>query len=143
MMEIKIKYHDGEMEKLEKITQGDWIDLRSRVNVDGRVGTFVLIPLGVSMKLPVGYEAHLVARSSSFKKYGFIQTNGVGIIDESYCGNDDEWMLPAYFLRTGEIKKGERIAQFRIVKKQPDVYFTEVTDMPDKNRGGFGSTGNN
>lgn len=142
-MEIKIKYHDGEMEKLEKITQGDWIDLRSRVNVDGRVGTFVLIPLGVSMKLPVGYEAHLVPRSSSFKKYGFIQTNGVGIIDESYCGNDDEWMLPAYFLRTGEIKKGERIAQFRIVKKQPDVYFTEVTDMPDKNRGGFGSTGNN
>lgn len=142
-MEIKIKYHDGEMVKLEKITQGDWIDLRSRVNVDGRVGTFVLIPLGVSMKLPVGYEAHLVPRSSSFKKYGFIQTNGVGIIDESYCGNDDEWMLPAYFLRTGEIKKGERIAQFRIVKKQPDVYFTEVTDMPDKNRGGFGSTGNN
>lgn len=142
-MEIKIKYHDGEIKKLEKITQGDWIDLRSRVNVDGRVGTFVLIPLGVSMKLPVGYEAHLVPRSSSFKKYGFIQTNGVGIIDESYCGNDDEWMLPAYFLRTGEIKKGERIAQFRIVKKQPDVYFTEVTDMPDKNRGGFGSTGNN
>lgn len=142
-MEIKIKYHDGEMAKLEKITQGDWIDLRSRVNVDGRVGTFVLIPLGVSMKLPVGYEAHLVPRSSSFNKYGFIQTNGVGIIDESYCGNDDEWMLPAYFLRTGEIKKGERIAQFRIVKKQPDVYFTEVTDMPDKNRGGFGSTGSN
>lgn len=140
-MEIKIKYHDGEIEKVEHIVKGDWIDLRSRVTVTGGRGEFILIPLGVSMRLPIGYEAHLVPRSSSFKKYGFIQTNGMGIIDESYCGNDDEWMLPAYFLKAGTIHKGDRIAQFRIEKKMPDVYFTEVTELGSPNRGGFGSTG--
>lgn len=143
MKEIKIKYHDAEIGELERIHHGDWIDLRSRVNVNARAGETVMIALGVSMKLPEGYEAHLLPRSSSFKKYGFIMTNGMGIIDNSYSGNDDEWMICAYFLRSGEIKKGDRIAQFRIVPRMEDMYFTTVTDLPDKNRGGFGSTGTN
>lgn len=142
-MEIKVKYHDGEIEKLKDIAVGNWIDLRSRMNVNARAGESFLVALGVSMKLPEGYEAHVLPRSSSFKKFGFIQTNGMGIIDNSYCGNDDEWMLPVYFLRSGEIKKGDRIAQFRIMPVQSNVYFTTVTELPDKNRGGFGSTGVN
>lgn len=143
MLNIKVKYHDGEIEELHSIAVGDWIDLRSRVNVNARAGETVLIALGVSMKLPDGYEAHVLPRSSSFKKYGFIQTNGMGIIDNSYSGNEDEWMLPVYFLRSGEIKKGDRIAQFRIVPRMEGVYFTTVTELPDKSRGGFGSTGVN
>lgn len=142
-MNIKVKYHDGEIEELKSITTGDWIDLRSRYNVSARAGESFLIALGVSMKLPEGYEAHILPRSSSFKKFGFIQTNGMGIIDNSYSGNDDEWLLPVYFLRSGEIRKGDRIAQFRIMPRMTGVYFTTVTDLPDKNRGGFGSTGVN
>lgn len=141
MKEIKVKYHDGEIERLERISVGDWVDLRSAVNVDAHAGDFITIPLGVSMKLPEGYEAYLVARSSSFKKYGFIQTNCVGIIDNSYSGNDDEWMLPAYFFHDGHISKGDRIAQFRVMPRMDGIYFVEVQDLPDKNRGGFGSTG--
>lgn len=142
-MNILVKYHDGEIEELHDIAVGDWIDLRSRYNVNARAGESFLIALGVSMKLPEGYEAHVLPRSSSFKKFGFIQTNGMGIIDNTYSGNADEWMLPVYFLRSGEIKKGDRIAQFRIMPVQGTVYFTTVTDLPDKNRGGFGSTGIN
>lgn len=140
-MEITIKYFDGQIDKVQKIAQGDWIDLRSRINYEGKAGEYKQLPLGVAMKLPEGYEAIVAPRSSSFKKFGFIQTNGIGVIDESYCGNLDEWLLPVYFVHDGEIKKGDRICQFRIQKKMPEVEFKQVHDLNYATRGGLGSTG--
>lgn len=143
MLEIKIKYHDKNLEKIEKIPVGDWIDLRSAVTVDMKAGDFLIIPLGISMKLPEGYEAHVVPRSSTFKKWGVLQTNSMGVIDESYCGDRDIWCFPALAMKNTTIFKGDRICQFRIVKKMEEVKFTEVDQMEDESRGGFGSTGKN
>lgn len=120
---------------------GDWIDLCTKEDVILKQGEFKLIDLGVAMKLPKGYEALVVPRSSTFIKYGIIQTNSIGIIDETYCGNHDVWKFPALALRDTEIKSCTRIAQFRIIKHQPDIRFYELENLPDKNRGGFGSTG--
>ena len=120
---------------------GDWIDLCTKEDVTLKQGEFKLIDLGVAMKLPKGYEALVVPRSSTFIKYGIIQTNSIGIIDETYCGNHDVWKFPALALRDTEIKAFTRIAQFRIIKHQPDIRFYELENLPDKNRGGFGSTG--
>lgn len=120
---------------------GDWIDLCTKEDVTLKQGEFKLIDLGVAMKLPKGYEALVVPRSSTFIKYGIILTNSIGIIDETYCGNHDVWKFPALALRDTEIKACTRIAQFRIIKHQPDIRFYELENLPDKNRGGFGSTG--
>lgn len=120
---------------------GDWIDLCTKEDVTLKQGEIKLIDLGVAMKLPKGYEALVVPRSSTFIKYGIIQTNGIGIIDETYCGNHDVWKFPALALRDTEIKAFTRIAQFRIIKHQPDIRFFELESLPSKNRGGFGSTG--
>lgn len=140
---IQIKVFD-EACRPESIDQGDWIDLKSMEDVFMGMGEFRLIPLGVAMKLPAGYEAHIAPRSSTFKNYGIIQANSVGVVDNSYCGPNDMWMMPAIKLGAGKnpvIKKGERICQFRIIKKQPKIVF-EDSDLEDqKNRGGFGSTG--
>lgn len=141
MMTIKIKYFTKDIEKVGKIDKGDWIDLRAAEDVTMKANTFALIPLGVGMILPEGYEAHLAPRSGTFKNYGIIQTNHVGVIDESYCGNNDEWKYPAYALRDTVIHKGDRICQFRIMEKQPEIEFVEVAALKDKDRGGFGSTG--
>jgi dUTP pyrophosphatase len=143
MLEIKIKYHDKNLEKIEKIPVGDWIDLRSAVTVNMNAGDFLIIPLGVSMKLPEGYEAHVLPRSSTFKKWGILMTNSMGVIDESYCGDRDIWGFPALAMRNTTIFEGDRICQFRIVKKMPEVKFTEVDQMTDPDRGGIGSTGVN
>jgi len=140
-MEIKIKYFTDEIDKITKIKQGDWIDLRSAEDVEMKAGDFKLISLGVAMQLPKGYEAHIVPRSSTFKNFGIIQTNHCGIIDESYCGDNDVWKFPAYALRDTIIHKNDRICQFRIVKKMPKVEFIEVKELKNENRGGFGSTG--
>lgn len=140
-LEILVKYHDKDLGKIEKIPVGDWIDLRSAERVDMDAGDFKIISLGVSMKLPKGYEAHVVPRSSTFRRWGILLTNGVGIIDESYCGEDDVWKFPALAMRPTTIFKGDRICQFRIVKKMPEVTFKEIDRMKDKNRGGLGSTG--
>ena len=140
-LKILVKYHDKDLGKIEKIPVGDWIDLRSAERVDLNVGEFKIISLGVSMKLPKGYEAHVVPRSNTFKKWGVLQTNGIGIIDESYCGEDDVWKFPALAMRSTTIFKGDRICQFRIVKKMPEITFKEVDRMKDQNRGGLGSTG--
>ncbi len=140
-MEVLIKYFDKEIEKLEKISKGDWIDLRSAENVTLQPGEFKLVRLGVGMKLPEGYEAHVVPRSSTFKNFKLIQTNSVGIIDNSYCGDEDEWKLPVIARGYTEIHKGDRICQFRIVEKQPEFTFVEVDHLDDESRGGFGSTG--
>lgn len=139
-MEIKIKYFDG-AKKIEKINIGDWIDLRARETVELAVGNYYEIPLGVAMKLPAGYEAHIAPRSSTFKKWGILQTNSVAVIDNSYCGNDDEWKFPALALRRTTIYAGDRICQFRIVKNMPEITFKEVDKLYDKNRGGYGTTG--
>ena len=140
-LEILVKYHDKDLGKIEKLPVGDWIDLRSAEQVDMDPNQFRLISLGVSMKLPEGYEAHVLPRSSTFKKWGILMTNGMGVIDESYCGNNDVWKFPALAMRSTTILKGDRICQFRIVKKMSEVKFTEVDHMENADRGGIGSTG--
>lgn len=142
-LEIMIKYHDKDLGKIEKLPVGDWIDLRSAERVDMNAGDFKIISLGVSMKLPEGYEAHLLPRSSTYKKWGILMVNSMGIIDESYCGNNDIWGFPALAMRGTTIFKGDRICQFRIMPKMPEIQFTEVNDMKADDRGGYGSTGVN
>lgn len=142
MEKIKIKYFTDEIEKLKYIDgKSDWIDLRAAENVTLKKGEFKLISLGVAMELPKGYEAHIVPRSSTFKNFGLIQTNHCGIVDESYCGNEDVWKFPALAVRDTEIKINDRICQFRIMEHQPVIEFEEVEDLENESRGGFGSTG--
>ena len=141
MLNIDIIYHNLSMPKLEKIDKGDWIDLRASVGGAFKKGDFALIDLGVSMRLPDDYEAHIVPRSSTFKNWGVIQTNSVGIIDNSYSGTNDVWKMPCYFTRDTVIEPNDRICQFRIVKKMEPVSFTEVTELDNTDRGGFGSSG--
>lgn len=140
-MNIKIKYFTNEIDKIKKIDKGDWIDLRSAKTVELKAGEFNLIPLGVAMELPKGYEAHVVPRSSTYKNFGIIQTNHQAVIDESYCGDNDQWFYPAYALRDTIINVNDRICQFRIIEKQPEVTFKEVIHLGNKDRGGIGSTG--
>lgn len=142
-MQIKIKYFNDQLEKIEKITQGDWIDLRSSIDIELKVGDFKLIPLGIAMELPKGYEAHVVPRSSTFKNFGIIQTNHQGVIDESYCGDRDQWFFPALAFRNTKINMNDRICQFRIVNKMPQINFIEVEELGNEDRGGHGSTGKN
>ncbi|MEC3841272.1 dUTP diphosphatase [Bacillus amyloliquefaciens] len=140
-LQIKIKYSDDTQTRISKIEQGDWIDLRAAEDITIKKDEFKLIPLGVAMELPEGYEAHVVPRSSTYKHFGVIQTNSMGVIDESYKGDNDFWFFPAYALRDTDISKGERICQFRIMKKMPQVELIEVDNLGNKDRGGLGSTG--
>lgn len=140
---LRIKYFDKSIEKLKETEKGDWIDLRSAIDISLKKGDFALIPLGVGMVLPDGYEAHIVPRSSTFKNWKIIQTNSVGIIDNSYSGENDQWMMPVYAVEDTEIKKNDRICQFRILKKMPALEIQEVEHLNDVSRGGFGSTGKN
>lgn len=140
-MDIKIKYFSNEIEKIKKIEKGDWIDLRAAQTATLKAGEFKLIPLGVGMILPEGYEAHIVPRSSTYKNFGVLQTNHMGVVDESYCGDNDQWHFPALAMRDTTIQKNDRICQFRIVAKQPEVNFVEVNKLTEQDRGGFGSTG--
>ena len=138
---LLVKYH-RRVQHITQIDKGDWIDLRVAEDVNMNKGDFKLIPLGVSILLPTGYEALVIPRSSTFKNYGIIQANSVGIIDESFCGEKDEWMFPAYATRDTVIEKNTRICQFRIIEHQSTLNIEEVQTMPCKhNRGGFGSTG--
>lgn len=143
METIKIKYHTDEIDKIKEIAVGDWIDLRAAETVAMNTGDFKLISLGVSMKLPEGYEAHVVPRSSTFKKWGVLQTNSMGVIDNSYSGTNDIWRFPALAMRDTVINKNERICQFRIMKRQPTIEFEKVDTLDSVDRGGFGSTGAN
>ena len=141
-MNIKIKYHTDDIEKLRYIDgKSDWIDLRAAEDVELKAGDFKLISLGVSMELPKGYEAHIVPRSSTFKNFGIIQTNHQAVIDESYNGDNDIWKYPVYALRDTIIHKNDRICQFRIMEHQPTIEFDEVEHLEGEERGGFGSTG--
>ena len=154
-MNIKIKYFDG-ARKLEVISKGNWIDVYANADMIIKEGERAMIPLGFAMQLPEGFEAHLAPRSSTFKTWGIIQTNHLGIIDNSYCGDNDQWFYPAYclmgkkttydreigeFIKYTEIKKGDKIAQFRIIEIQPPIEFEEVEVLGNDDRGMFGSTG--
>lgn len=142
-VEIPIKYFSDQISRIEKIDVGDWIDLRAAEDVTLRPGEYKLIRLGVGMILPDGYEAHVVPRSSTYKNFGIIQANSFGVIDNSYSGDADEWHFPAVALRDTQIKIGDRICQFRIALKQPEVSFVTVDHLRPENRGGIGSTGKN
>lgn len=141
-MEIKIKYFTDAIDKLCYVDgKSDWIDLRAAETVHLKAGEFKLIPLGIAMQLPEGYEAHVVPRSSTFKNFGIIQTNSMGVIDESYNGPNDQWFFPAYALRDTVINVNDRICQFRIMEHQPKIEFTESLLDNNVDRGGHGSTG--
>ena len=139
---IRIKYFSDKIEKLTYIDgKSDWIDLRAAEDVTLQQGEFKLIPLGVGMELPKGYEAHVVPRSSTFKNFGIIQSNHQGVIDSSYCGDNDQWFMPVYALRDTQIHINDRICQFRIMENQPKLVFDEVAHLEHEDRGGHGSTG--
>ena len=139
-MDIKIRYH-ADIEPLEQSKNGDWIDLRSAEDVEMKAGEFKIISLGVSMKLPDGHEAYIIPRSSTFKNWGILQTNHFGLIDNSYCGDNDVWGFPALATRDTVIHKNDRICQFRIKKKMERVRFNAVEHLDGVDRGGFGSSG--
>lgn len=154
MEKIKVKYISKDIDKISKISKGCWIDLRAAEDVQLKAGDFKLIKLGIAMELPLGYEAILAPRSSTYKNFGIIQTNHLGIIDgfdidengnpiqgTGYCGDNDEWRMPVYAMRDTEIHKNDRICQFRIQKKQPDIEFEEVETLGNVDRGGIGITG--
>ena len=143
-MEIKVFYHSEAIDRLQYVDgKSDWIDLRAAENYSLKKGDFALINLGVSIQIPEGYEAHLAPRSSTFKRWGILQTNSVGVIDNSYSSAEDIWMMPVYATRDTEIQVNDRVCQFRIVENQPHIDFREVSaeELPSKVRGGFGSTG--
>ena len=142
MEEIKIKYYTDAIDPLCYVDgKSDWIDLQAAETMTLRAGEFRLIPLGVAIALPAGYEAHIVPRSSTFKNYGLLQTNSMGVVDNSYCGDNDQWRFPAYATRDVTVEKGARICQFRVMANQPRLEFTAVERLGGPDRGGFGSTG--
>lgn len=142
MKTIKIKYFTDKIDKLTYVDgKSDWIDLRSAEDVTLKKGDFKLVSLGVAMELPEGYEAHVVPRSSTFKNFGIIQANHQGVVDNTYCGDNDQWFMPVYAVRDTQIHVNDRICQFRIMKNQPKIVFEEVTSLGNEDRGGHGSTG--
>lgn len=140
-MDIYVKYFEPDLIPLEKLQKGDWIDLRAAEDVEMKAGEFRYIRLGVGMILPEGYEAHVAPRSSTFRNFGILVANSVGVVDNSFCGDSDEWRTPAYAVRDTQIRKNDRIVQFRIVEKQPELRFVTVEHLREESRGGFGSTG--
>ena len=139
---IRIKYFTDKIDKLAYIDgKSDWIDLRASEEVTLKQGEFALVPLGVAMELPKGYEAHIVPRSSTYKNFGVIQANHCGVVDGSYCGDNDMWRMPVIAMRDTQIHVNDRICQFRIMKNQPEILFEEVEHLEGKDRGGFGTTG--
>lgn len=138
---VKIKYFDHEIDKISTIDIGDWIDLRAAETIKMKKGEFKLIPLGIGMILPEGYEANIVPRSSTFKNYGIIQVNHYGVIDNSYSGDNDQWFFGAYATKDTIINKNDRICQFRLNKIQNSINFIEVEHLNNTDRGGHGSTG--
>ncbi len=142
MEKIRIKYFTDKIDRLAYIAgKSDWVDLRAAEEVSLKAGEFRLIPLGVALELPKGYEALVVPRSSTFKNFGILQVNSMGIIDECYCGDNDQWRMPALAVRDTVIHVNDRICQFRIVEHQPELAFQEVEELGNADRGGFGSTG--
>ena len=140
-MEIKVKYFTDGIEELACVPGSDWVDLRCAEETVLKAGEYRLIPLGIAVALPEGYEAHVVPRSSTFRNYGILQTNSMGVVDGSYCGDGDQWRRPVYATRDTVIPKNTRICQFRVVENQPPLTFLRVERLENPDRGGFGSTG--
>lgn len=140
-MEILVKRH-SDIQLPEKVASGDWVDLRA-ADYDIKTGDYGIIRLGVSMKLPKGYGGILAPRSSLFLRTGLLQSNSVGVFENSYCGDEDEWGFPYLATRDVYIHKGDRVCQFMVYPLQPSLTFVEVEHLPDSSRGGFGSTGVN
>lgn len=140
-MKLKIKYFDPDLIRIEQKENSDWFDLRSAIDIELLKGESKLISLGIAIELPSGYEVHIVPRSSTFKNFGILQTNSMGVVDESYKGNNDQWFYSAIAMRDTKINKNDRICQFRIMKKQPKLELEEVEFLDNKNRQGYGSTG--
>ena len=139
---LKIKYHVKELEKLRYIDgKSDWIDLRVAENVSMKQGEYRLISMGISVEIPKGYEMLIVPRSSAYKNFGILQTNAMGVIDESFCGDNDIIHMPILAMRDTEIHINDRIGQFRLMPHQPEVHFIEVDHLDNEDRGGFGTTG--
>lgn len=139
---IKVKYLNKKC-VINWNDKGDWIDLRSADNLAFPKGSHGIIHLGVAIELPEGYEAIIAPRSSTYKRWGLIQTNGIGVIDHTYCGDNDEWGMPVYATRDVCIMEGDRVCQFRIQKVQPRFTIEEVRVLGNADRNGFGSTGKN
>ncbi len=144
-MKLKIKYFK-EAVKLKKISKGNWIDVYANKDLFVALNERAIIHLGFELELPKGWEGHLAPRSSTFKTWGIIQTNGVGVVDDTYIGDNDEWHMPVYCLQAKDengtwIKKGDKIGQFRIMEVMPEIEFEEVEFFNNIDRGGFGSTG--
>ena len=141
MAEVFIKYHNPELIHLTPAHKGEWIDLRAAEEVDMKAGDFRYLDLGISVKVPEGYEAIVAPRSSTFKNFGLLQTNSIGVIDNSYCGEEDIWKMPVLATRDVHIAVNDRVAQFRIQPQQPNYVLKAVDHMEDASRGGLGSTG--
>lgn len=148
-MKIRIKYFDGAT-KLKKIVKGNWIDVYANKDVFVPFGERAMIPLGFALELPSGWEGHLAPRSSTFKTWGIIQTNSVGVVDDTYIGDNDQWHMPVFCLQGKDenegvkgtwIHKGDKIGQFRIMEVMPQIEFEEVESFGNQDRGGFGTTG--
>lgn len=137
---ITIKYKD-DIPHLVDLVEGDWIDLATPKSIVYKKGDLVQVDFGVAMELPKYYEAHIAPRSSLFQNTGLLLTNGVGVIDNSYCGDEDYWGAKFYATRDGIIEEGQRLCQFRIIENQPYIHFKEVNHLGNENRGGYGSTG--
>lgn len=139
---LKIKYHVKELEKLRYIDgKSDWIDLRVAENVSMKQGEYRLISMGISVEIPKGYEMLIVPRSSAYKNFGILQTNAMGVVDESFCGDNDIIHMPILAMRDTEIHINDRIGQFRLMLHQPEVHFIEVDHLDNEDRGGLGTTG--
>ena len=141
-MKLKVKFENEICQDFEFVGEkSDWIDLKTAQDYELKQFEHKLINLGFALQLPDGYEAHIVPRSSTFKNFGILQTNSMGIIDNSYCGDEDYWKLPVIAMRDTVIKKGDRICQFRIIEKMSNIEVEIVNTLGNENRGGFGSTG--
>lgn len=141
-MKIRVKYFDEKMPKIQNIEgKSNWFDLRAAETVEMKKGEFRLIPLGVAMELPEGYEAYVIPRSGTFKNYKIIQANSMGLIDNSYSGDNDQWFFPAYAMEDTIIEQYDRICQFRIQESMKEIEFEETFFLKNENRGGFSSTG--
>lgn len=148
-MKLRIKYFEGAT-RLQKIAKGNWIDVYANKDVFIKVGDRAMVPLGFALELPQGWEGHLAPRSSTFKTWGIIQTNSIGVVDDTYIGDNDQWHMPVFCLQGKHIeveeqgtwiRKGDKIGQFRIMEVMPEIEFEEVDTFGNSDRGGFGTTG--
>jgi dUTP pyrophosphatase len=137
---IKVKYKENSPE-LTQTDKGGCIDLYNYNDLTLKRGEFGFIDFGIAIELPQGYDAIILPRSSTFKKYGLLLTNSAGYIDNSYNGDNDYWLGCVYATRDIQIPAGTRCFQFRLVKTQPSLQIVSVDSLGNEDRSGFGSSG--